>query len=105
MKTASAKKSTPRRITFIEQPGKRLSCEACRPQLGFHFVNPEFAKLMPPANTVSAISVYALMLATGSLLVCWPLASLLRRYLPQLVGYPRTHGPLLPALETATAAH
>jgi fucose 4-O-acetylase-like acetyltransferase len=71
----------------------------------FHFVNPEFAKLMPPANTVSAISVYALMLATGSLLVCWPLASLLRRYLPQLVGYPRTHGPLLPALETATTAH
>jgi hypothetical protein len=45
------------------------------------------------------------MLATGSLLVCWPLASLLRRYLPQLVGYPRTHGPLLPALETATTAH
>jgi len=71
----------------------------------FHFVNPEFAKLMPPANTVSAISVYALMLATGSLLVCWPLASLLHRYLPQLVGYPRTHGPLLPALETATTAH
>jgi hypothetical protein len=50
------------------------------------------------------VAFTAFIITVLSIAVCMPLATLINRYLPQLVGKTRDRGPWLPAFETPAAA-
>ena len=51
-----------------------------------------------PADTLFWGVLYSSVLGTLSVIACLPIAILLQRYLPQLVGKPMLKGPILPAI-------
>lgn len=51
-----------------------------------------------PADTLFWGVLYATVLGTLSIIVCLPIAIVLQKWLPQLVGKPMLKGPLLPAI-------
>jgi acyltransferase len=66
----------------------------------FHtFINPELVKLLGGFDSGWGLTAISLVLSLLSLVVSLPVAILLDRTLPQLVGRPLASGPWLPALD------
>ena len=60
--------------------------------------NHRLVETLPPDGNTLSILAFCSVITIGSLLTCLPVIWLLTRYVPQLVGWPRHVGPLLPAL-------
>lgn len=72
--------------------------------LGMNFFFMDFTKPVIEKIGISVfdngltVTLFCLALTIGSFLVTTPLIQLLNKFLPQCIGRPKAHGPLLPAL-------
>lgn len=64
------------------------------------FVYPHLAEILPMLDNRVLVTLYGLTFSILSILLSVPLIFFLNRYFPQLVGYPKQDGPLLPAITT-----
>jgi acyltransferase len=85
---------------FLAVLGQHALTLFCLNGIFYHFVNHRIAvwAYMHLAGRPLIISALALGVTIASLLACLPLVFLFHRFIPQLVGKPRTNGPLLPRL-------
>jgi acyltransferase len=65
----------------------------------YHFVNDRVVALWLPDNTLFSITIYCTVFSLMFLAVSIPLAAIMDRFIPQLVGKSYMVGPLLPNLE------
>ncbi len=80
--------------------GRNVMVIFCLNGVFYHFLNHHLAKWFVAHSDGGpwALTAMAVGVTTASLLLCLPVVVVLQKYLPQLVGRPRTQGPLLPAL-------
>jgi fucose 4-O-acetylase-like acetyltransferase len=65
----------------------------------YHFMNARLVALWRPENTFFSITICCTVLTVLSLAVSIPVAAILDRFVPQLMGKSNLEGPLLPNLE------
>ncbi|MFZ5571491.1 MAG: acyltransferase family protein [Thermodesulfobacteriota bacterium] len=72
----------------------------CLNGIFYHYINPGLAGwvLKTFSGSASVITTSGIITTIASLLLCMPLVFVLNTYVPQLVGKPKTNGPLLPSL-------
>ena len=56
--------------------------------LFFHFINPKLVQWWSPPESALALTLYALVITAASLALSLPVANLLMRWVPQLLGRP-----------------
>ena len=70
--------------------------------LFYHHINQKIGQLWPVSDSFAAVLLEGLLFSVLSLLVCMPIATVLNRLLPQLMGRSRQSGPWLPPFEPSS---
>ncbi len=85
---------------FMRFMGENTIIIFCLNGVFYHFLNGPFAAWFMDTFTATpwSVTLACLLFTLVSLAACIPFIFLFNRYLPQLVGRPYVHGPLLPAL-------
>ncbi len=95
-------KMTPAQKT-ITWLGQNTLILMCLNGIFYHYINPPLAKWVLSELSGSMVTVTAagLIVTIASLSLCIPIVFLLNKYVPQLVGKPKTKGPLIGRLISA----
>ena len=95
-------KMTPAQKT-ISWLGQNTLILMCLNGIFYHYINPRLAKwvLGELSGSVVTVTAAGLIVTVASLALCMPIVFVLNRYVPQLVGKPKTKGPLIGRLISA----
>ena len=89
-------KITPSQKTIVWL-GQNTLILMCLNGIFYHFINPRVAKLVVGNLSGSALTLFGVgcLMTVASLAFCVPLIYVFNKFVPQLVGKPKTEGPLL----------
>ena len=88
-------KFTPSQKTIVWL-GQNTLILMCLNGIFYHFINPRVAKLVVDNLSGSALTIFGggCLMTVASLAFCIPLIYVFNKFVPQLVGKPKTEGPL-----------